>query len=98
MSCVCIRGGGGGEGAANREVGVSCYVEVDSRCCVAFICYSVGVVCIYMYVGDCVCGEKVVVVVVVELCRRRRKMSSVYFFGCDIHCHSFSTHTCQSLL
>ena len=27
--------------------------------CVAFICYSVGVcVCIYMYVGDCVCGER----------------------------------------
>jgi len=24
---------------------------------IAFICYSVGV-CIYMYVGDCVCGER----------------------------------------
>ena len=91
------RRGGGGEGAANREVGVSCYVEVDSRCCVAFICYSVGVVCIYMYVGDCVCGEEFVVVV--ELCRRRRrKMSSVYVFGCDIHCRSFSIHIYQSLL
>ena len=56
---MCIlEEGGGGEGAVNREVGVSCYVEVDSRCCVAFICYSVGVVCIYMYVGDCVCGER----------------------------------------
>ena len=45
---MCIlEEGGGGEGAANREVGVSCYVEVDSRCCVAFICYSVGVVYIY---------------------------------------------------
>ena len=64
---------------------------------IAFICYSVGV-CIYMYVGDCVCGEKVVVVVVVELSRRRRKMSSVYVFGCDIHCRSFSIHIYQSLL
>jgi hypothetical protein len=66
--------------------------------CVAFICYSVGAcVCACMCVGDCVCGEEFVVVV--ELCRRRRrKMSSVCVFGCDIHCHSFSIHTCQSLL
>ena len=94
---MCLRRGGGGEGAANREVGVSCYVEVDSLCCVAFICYSVGVVCIYICMWETVCVERGVrrrrrVV------RRRRKMSSVYFFGCDIHCHSFSIHIYQSLL
>ena len=64
--------------------------------CVAFICYSVcACVCAHARGRLCVCGEKAVVVV--ELCRRRRrKMSSVYM--CDIHSHSFSTHTCQSLL
>ena len=49
--------GGGGEGAANREVGVSCYVEVDSRCCVAFICYSVGVG-VYICMWETVCVER----------------------------------------
>jgi hypothetical protein len=55
---VLEEGEGGGE-VANKEVGVSCCVKwfpVDVSC-IAFICYSVGV-CIYKYVGDCVCGER----------------------------------------
>ena len=98
MSCVCIGGGGGV--VKGRQIGkwvcpvMLRWFPVMCLCRLHLLLCRCGV---YIYdVGDCVCGEKFVVVV--ELCRRRRKMRSVYVFGCDIHCRSFSIHIYQSLL